>query len=114
MRVINQTRGTTLMEQGGHARNLWTRTLGLMGRAGLPPGGGLVLDPGGSIHTCFMRFPLDVVFLDRRGKVLRVIERMPPWRVSPIVWGTRYVLELPPGTIAATGTVAGDTVELVR
>lgn len=83
-----------------------------MGARSLPPGEGLLLDPGGSIHTFFMRFPLDVVYLDRNGRVLRIAERMPAWRIGPIVWRCRYVLELPPGTIAATGTAVGDTIEL--
>lgn len=113
MKAVNTTRQATLIQFGRRALSLWSRTLGLMGRAGLPPGSGLVLDPGNAIHTSFMRFPLDVVFLDRGGRVLRTIERMPPWRVSPIVRGARYVLELPPGTIAATATAVGDSVELL-
>lgn len=112
MQAYNRTRQTLVVERGSHARSYWSRFLGLMGRAGLPPGGGLLLDPGGAIHTLFMRFPLDVLYLDRKGSVLRATERMPPWRLGPVVRGCRYVLELPPGAIAATGTAAGDEIEL--
>ncbi|MCL6612984.1 MAG: DUF192 domain-containing protein [Peptococcaceae bacterium] len=69
-----------------------------MGGKSMPAGSALVLSPCGMVHTFFMRFPIDVVFLDPAGRVLRVIHEMPPFRVSPYVKEARTVVELPGGT----------------
>ena len=82
------------------ARTSWARFVGLMGRASLAPGRGLWIEPCNSIHMFFMRFAIDVLFLDREGKVKRVLLRLRPWRVSPIVFGARTTVELPAGTLA--------------
>jgi len=55
---------------------------GLLGRRGLESGEGLLLRPTGSVHTFFMRFPIDVVFLSREGEVLKVARALPPWRTA--------------------------------
>jgi uncharacterized membrane protein (UPF0127 family) len=108
LRIVNRDRGTTLAERAVRAGNLFARTRGLMGAAPLPSGAGLLLDGDNAIHTCFMRFPIDVAFLDREGKVLHLIHRLAPWRVSRIVWRAHAVLELPPGILADTQTHVGD------
>ena len=82
------------------ARTSWSRFIGLMGRADLPAGRALWIEPCNSIHMFFMRFAIDVLFLDRDGVVKRVLLRLRPWRVSPIVFGARTVVELPAGTLA--------------
>jgi uncharacterized membrane protein (UPF0127 family) len=82
------------------ARTSWSRFVGLMGRQDLPAGRGLWIEPCNSIHMFFMRFAIDVLFLDRGGRVKRVLLRLRPWRVSPIVFGARTVVELPAGTLA--------------
>ena len=74
--------------------------MGLMGRSNLASGEGLWIEPCNSIHMFFMLFAIDVLFLDRDGKVKRVLLRLRPWRVSPIVFGARTVVELPAGTLA--------------
>jgi len=85
------------------------RMRGLLGRTELPPGEGMLLETPGPIHTCGMRFPIDVLFLNREFVVLGMKESLRPWRFA---WtpGARRVLELPAGTIAATGTEEGDRV----
>jgi len=70
-----------------------------MGRTGLPAGHGLWIEPCNSIHMFFMRFAIDVLFLDREGNVKRVLLNLRPWRVSPIVFGARTTVELPAGTL---------------
>lgn len=81
------------------------RLLGLMFRRRLDAQEGLLLRPCNSVHTFFMRFPIDVVYLDRDGQVLRVTPAMAPWRVGPLVRGAKQVLELPAG--GAAGLAAG-------
>jgi len=107
-RVVNQDRGTLLARHVVWAINFVARTRGLMGAARLPDGAGLVLEGEKAIHTCFMRFPIDVAFVDEQGRVLHLIHGLSPWRVSRIVWRAGAVLELPAGTLARTQTRLGD------
>ncbi|HEV3233554.1 MAG TPA: DUF192 domain-containing protein [Candidatus Dormibacteraeota bacterium] len=81
------------------ADSSWKRFVGLMGRASLPAGEGLWIEPCNSIHMFFMRFAIDAVFLDRDNRVKRVVRDLKPWRVSPIVFGARTVVELPAGSV---------------
>jgi uncharacterized protein len=87
------------------------RMRGLMWRRGLPAGEGLLLRPAPSIHTAFMRFPIDAVFLDRSLQVLAVVERLRPWRAAS-KRSARAVLELPAGEAARRGVCVGDRLEL--
>jgi uncharacterized membrane protein (UPF0127 family) len=83
------------------------RARGLLGRNGLEAGGGMLIDRAGSVHMFFMRFPIDVVFLDRDRNVVGVRHRLRPWRVA----GARHAvaaLELPAGRAAAAGVEKGD------
>jgi uncharacterized membrane protein (UPF0127 family) len=108
--ILNQTRGQVLAEQGELARSFLARGRGLMGRPSLPASYALIIYPESSIHTFFMRVPIDVLFVDRGDRVVGLREAMPPSRpyagVAP--WRGRYVIEMPAGVIAATGTAIGD------
>ena len=85
-----------------------------MGRAALPDSYALIIFPEWSIHTLFMRIPIDVLFVDRADVVVGLREAMPPWRPYAGVSPTRghYVVELPVGAIGATGTAVGDQLVL--
>ncbi|MDP3768560.1 MAG: DUF192 domain-containing protein [Dehalococcoidia bacterium] len=108
MRILNVTRGTELAREARAARGLVSRTVGLLGRSSLQPGEGLVLEPCSSVHTAFMRFPIDVVYVSRDGQVVKVCPDVKPFRLSAALRGARSVLELPTGTIRSTGTLPGD------
>ena len=114
IKIFNQTRGRVLAERGELARSFWARGRGLMGRAPLPESYALIILPESSIHTFFMRVPIDVLFVDRSDNVIGLREAMPPSRpfagVAP--WRGRYVIEMPAGVIAATGTALGDQLAL--
>jgi len=112
VRVRNTSRDIYLAEDAGLATGFLGRGLGLMFRASLPPGGGLVLIPEGQIHMFFMRFPLDIVHTDVTGAILRLVPGIKPWRVGPMVRKCRMVIELPAGTIERTGTAVGDLLDL--
>ncbi|HWP62975.1 MAG TPA: DUF192 domain-containing protein [Candidatus Binatia bacterium] len=111
----NLTRERLLASDLEVAGSFWARFRGLMGRAALPPGRGLYL-PDNGIHMLFMRFPIDAVFLGRpepsgECRVVAVRSNLRPWwGLVPYVRGAVAVLELPAGTIAATGTAVGDVV----
>jgi uncharacterized protein len=110
--VVNRTRQAALAERAEKADRFVRRALGLMGRRALPSGGGLIIVPCNSVVSFFMRFPIDVVFVGDDGQILRIVRRMAPWRASRIVLGSRMVIELPGGTVDATQTVEGDTLEV--
>jgi uncharacterized protein len=116
IRVYNGTRGQPLGTAVEVASNPWRRFWGLMGKRSLPDGGGLLIRPCNSIHMFFMRMPLDVLHCGASGldgaPVLRMLTGIKPWRVGPIVRGSKYVLELPAGTIERTGTQVNDLIRL--
>jgi len=86
------------------------RMKGLLGRRALSQDEGLWLEPASSVHTWFMRFPIDVVFLDRDKRVLRIVESMRPWRMAA-KRRSRAVLELAAGGAARTELKVGDVLE---
>lgn len=90
------------------ADNLITRGLGLIPRARLNAGEGLLLMRTGSITMWFMRFAIDAVFIDKQLRVVKVAADLAPWRFAVLARGARDVIELPAGTAARTGTQAGD------
>jgi uncharacterized membrane protein (UPF0127 family) len=87
------------------------RMRGLLGRRGLESGEGLLLRPAPSIHTLFMRFPIDVVFLGREGDVLKVVHHLKPWRTAA-ARGAKAVLELGAGEADRRGIHAGIRLDL--
>ena len=110
-KAINVTRGTVLASRLETAGTGETRRKGLLGRESLLPGEGLWISPCESVHTFFMRFAIDLVYLDRKLQVKKVRRNVGPWRLSACLTA-HSVLELPSGTIAATQTERGDVVEL--
>ena len=85
-----------------------SRGIGLISRSGLAAGEGLLITKTSSITMWLMRFAIDAVFVDRAGRVVRVAERLPPWRIAVVARGAAEVIELPAGTASETGTQAGD------
>ncbi len=112
LRITNLTRHTTLAESCEQARSFLARGRGLMGREQLPAGGGMLIDPCSSIHTFFMHFPIDVVFINRDHQVVGLHHALPPGRPYAGARGARSVIELPAGVIAASRTEVGDQLEL--
>ena len=101
VRVTRLNDNRVLAEKCDVAHGVWSRFMGLMGKPCLSEGAGLLLEPCNSIHTFFMRFAIDVVYLDRNYKVLHVRRAMKPWRADLPIFGAHAVLEL-------TGGAAGD------
>jgi hypothetical protein len=89
------------------------RRTGLLKHTSLLQGEGLLIDPCEGVHTFWMRFPIDVLYLSRQKKVLKVRHAMAPFRVS-LCLRANAVLELPAGTAAETGTVKGDVLEFQK
>jgi uncharacterized membrane protein (UPF0127 family) len=111
VRIENVSKGTQIADRAHLARSMWSRTLGLMGKAGLEQGGGLIIEPCSSIHTLFMRFPIDVIYCDSERRVVRTVAALKPWRLNSsgsLLGGARYTIELPAGAIEASHTLTGD------
>jgi uncharacterized membrane protein (UPF0127 family) len=100
--------GNVVCERLALATDPVRRAKGLLGRRDLPPGEGILLRPAGSIHTAFMRFPIDVAFLARDGRVLELAHELPPWRMAA-KRGSYAVVELPAGEASRRGLRVGDT-----
>jgi hypothetical protein len=112
-RVVNRTRGTVLGEAVERADTSRTRNEGLLKRSGLSKGEGLWIVPTSAIHMFFMKFAIDVVYLNRQKQVVKTVVRLRPWRLSASLRG-HSVLELPVGTITESGTQRGDWIEVTQ
>ena len=89
-----------------------TRAVGLLARDGLNPGEALWIVPSRGVHTCGMKFAIDVIALDETGTVIDCVSNLKPWRLRLPRRGTAGVLELPAGTLQASGTAVGHHVRL--
>jgi hypothetical protein len=110
--IVNLTRGGIVCERVLVADQPMHRMPGLISRHMLPAGEGLLVMPAPSIHTAFMRFPIDVIFLDRELRVVKLVERLRPWRVAA-ARGASAALELAAGEVARRAIAAGDVLDVV-
>lgn len=110
IKVVNRTRGTVLATGADVAGTSEKRREGLLKKTGLNPGEGLWISPCEAVHCFFMKFTIDVVFLSKELRVVKARPRLKPWRISGSL-RAHSTLELPEGTIEATGTQAGDQLE---
>jgi hypothetical protein len=110
MIVFNKTRNAAAASRVLNADTFSSRLLGLIPRRTMQPEEGLLLDPCAMIHTYFISFPIDAVFLDAGLKIVKIIPSLKPWRFSPWVYGAKSVLELAPGR-AASVLAEGDLLE---
>jgi len=108
-RLVSRTSGKTVVARLQVADGFWSRLVGLQFRRALPPHAALLLVPCRSLHTCFVRFPLDVAFLDRHGSVLVIRRNLRPWRVAFAPPDTYAVLEMLAGW---TDLQPGETLRL--
>jgi uncharacterized protein len=113
LRIRNTSRGTVLADRADVADTSPQRKTGLLKHSKLDMGEGLWIVPCEAVHTIGMKFPIDVLFLDKKRRVLKVRHAMPRWRFSGSLFA-HSVLELPCGAAAATETVAGDQLEFEK
>lgn len=95
-----------------HADGFFSRLKGLMFVDEMKDMDGLLLEPANSIHNCFVRFPIDVVFLSHENRIVKIIRGFKPWRFTRMYFTARKVLELPNGTIPQ-GVSEGDELEVI-
>jgi uncharacterized membrane protein (UPF0127 family) len=109
--MLRRENGDVVVDQCVVADSPVSRLKGLLGRSELRPGEGLLLRPASAIHTCFMRFPIDAVFLDGGLRVLGISDELHPWRAASRR-GARAVLELPAGESARRGLEVGESLRV--
>jgi uncharacterized protein len=108
--ISNLTCGSTVVSAGRVADRFWPRLIGLMLARPLPVGAGLVIVPCSSIHTQFMRFPIDVLYVNTEDVIIGIDRNLRPWRIGRFYKKVRYVVELPAG--GADECQVGDKLEI--
>lgn len=108
MKLLNKTTNKILVPNLEKASTFWTRSKGLLGREELPAGQGLWILHCNAIHTFFMKFPIDCVFVDRKMVVRKVMHKVKPWRVTFPVLFARDVIELPAGFLDSNPIRVGE------
>ena len=93
-KLINARTGEVILENLLTADSFYARFRGLMGRPSIPENTGLMIKPCNSVHCFFMKFPIDVIFLDKENRIVHISENMRPGSVSPIVRKANYVIEV--------------------
>jgi uncharacterized membrane protein (UPF0127 family) len=112
MEVRNNSRGTSLGEAIEVANTAALRVKGLLGRDALEDGHGLLFKGCSSLHTFFMTFPIDIIFLDKAGKVLKTAADVKPFKLVAAPFKAYYAIELPSGVIDRSVTKVGDLIAL--
>lgn len=112
MKIINVSRAALLAEKAVVAAAFFSRTKGLLGRGAFGPGDGLILKSCQAIHMFFMRFAIDVVFANKKNRVVGLVRGIKPFYLSPFFWRADFAVELPAGTIDASKTQVGDLLEI--
>ena len=113
MPLINERTGEVIADMVEVARTRRERRRGLLGRDGMPRGSALVLTPCNAIHTVGMRFPIDVAFVDRGGRVRRIVRQLPPTRIS-LCLGAKTTIECPSGQLEEIRLQVGDQISWCR
>jgi len=113
MKVLNLRNGKELSNNVIVAEGLFKRMKGLLGKSEMRHGESLWIKPCNSIHTLFMKFPIDVIFLNRKCEVIAIIKNLKPNRMTRLYPKATSVLELPAGTIDTTDAEIGDKIEII-
>ena len=113
MVLVNQRTDEALADRVEVAVTRRDRRKGLLGRSGLEPASALIIAPCFSIHTMFMRFDIDVVFVDEDGRVVKVVRDMTPWRIA-VDPTAHAVVELPAGSLRDRQVNVGDRLYLLE
>lgn len=112
MKVYNSTQNNLIADDVKVADNFVTRTFGLIPKNSLNEGEGLLIKPCCSIHTFFMKFAIDVLFVNKKNEVVALYENVKPWRTLPIHLSSHYVIELPADTITAKNITKHDIISI--
>ena len=114
IKIINLSKSNIIAEQGLFANSFWNRLNGLIGKKQFDENEAMCIKPCKSVHMFFMRFSIDVVFVDNDNVVIKEITSLKPWQISPYVKQASYVIELPKGTISDKDINIGDKIDIEK
>lgn len=114
LQLINKSKKNIIVENLFLADSFWSRMKGLMGKKDLPEDEGLLLVPCNSVHSMFMRFPIDLLFLNRELRVIKIIDRFKPWKATPIIRDCYQVVELKAGVASIKGVTIKDELDIIK
>jgi uncharacterized protein len=106
--ITNENKAGSLLVVAEVADTFFLRLKGLLGRSSLPSGRGIIIKPANSIHTIGMKFAIDVIYVDRHGTILKIVENMPPGKIGHPVAGCSYVIETEAGETSIKASSVGD------
>lgn len=112
MNIYNSTQNNLIADNVKVADNFFSRSVGLLSRKALSEGEALIIKPCCSIHTFFMKFEIDVLFINSKGKIIALYGNVKPWRILPIHLTSSYVIELPAGQITMKNICLGDIIRI--
>lgn len=110
MKIYNSTQNNLIADKVEVAKNFFTRSIGLLSRRVISSGESLIIKPCCSVHTFFMRFPIDVLFVNRKNEIVAMYEDIKPFRILPIHWNSLYVIELKSGQISEKNICLSDII----
>jgi len=110
MKIYNSTQNNLIADDVKVAQSFVTRSVGLLSKKSISEGEALIIKPCCSIHTFFMKFAIDVLFLNKKNKVVALYENVSPWRILPIHLNSKYVIELLAGQIAVKNICLSDII----
>lgn len=112
-RIVNVTRNLVLAEYAEIADTFFSRMKGLLFRKSLVKSAALIIKPTSSLHTFFMQFPIDIAFLDKDNKILKISQNVLPFRFIACSLRAKIALEFPAGTLNSTHTQSGDAISIL-
>ena len=112
--ILNTSKNTVIAQNGVTADTFLSRMTGLLNKKSLPKGEALVITRCKSIHMFFMRFPIDVIFVDKNDHVVGLVQRIKPFQMSPVFFKSQYAIEVSEGVIEQTGTSVDDKIEIKK
>jgi uncharacterized membrane protein (UPF0127 family) len=110
VKIINETRNTTIAESVQLADTVFSRLIGLLDRSDIASQEALIITHTRSIHMFFMRFSIDVIFVDKAFRVVGLVKHIKPFQMSPYFWRAHYAIETATQTISASRTEIGDKI----
>lgn len=113
MKIVNLTQNTIISNNATLADTFFSRTKGLLGRKSLDKDEALIITNCNSIHMFFMQFSIDVIFVDKKNRVVKLIENIKPWRITPIFWQANFAIEVNSGTIKISSLHIGDKLQIL-
>lgn len=114
MKIYNSTQNNLIVDDVKMAKTFFTRSVGLLSKASISDDEGLIIKPCCSVHTFFMKFNIDVLFINKQNKIIALYKNVPKNKILPIHLNSNYVIELSAGSINSKNIQKGDMVNCER